>query len=91
MKQFEALFESVEFKKGTAIDFSATGRGKLVTKVNGKQVRTGTPRCAGCPPPPLTPLPGGPVGERTGGGVGEGTGARHARAGLALRQRCNPT
>ena len=41
MKQFEALFDGVGFKKGTAIDFSASGRGKLVTKVDGKQVRGG--------------------------------------------------
>jgi hypothetical protein len=39
MKSFERLFDGASFKKGTAIDFSASGKGKLVTKIDGQQVR----------------------------------------------------
>ncbi|KAI8477278.1 MAG: chalcone isomerase [Monoraphidium minutum] len=40
MQDFERLFDNASFKKGTEIDFSASGHGKLVTKVDGKQVGT---------------------------------------------------
>lgn len=38
LKQFEALFDSATFGRGTEIDFSASGRGRLVTRIDGKQV-----------------------------------------------------
>ncbi|GBF94321.1 hypothetical protein Rsub_06943 [Raphidocelis subcapitata] len=38
MPQFERLFDGVTFKKGTLVDFSASGKGKLITKIDGKQV-----------------------------------------------------
>jgi hypothetical protein len=40
MGEFERLFEGATFKKGTEIDFSASGKGKLVTKIDGRAVRT---------------------------------------------------
>lgn len=39
MKAFEHLFDNASFKKGTQIDFSASGKGKLVTKIDGQAVR----------------------------------------------------
>lgn len=38
MAKFEALFDNATFKKGTQIDFSASGKGKLLTKIDGKAV-----------------------------------------------------
>jgi len=50
MGQFERLFDGVAFKKGTLVDFSASGKGKLITKIDGKQVRASGADGAICGP-----------------------------------------
>jgi hypothetical protein len=47
MPQFERLFDNVAFKKGTEVDFSASGKGRLITKIDGKQVGRGAGRLVG--------------------------------------------
>ena len=44
MQDFVKLLDGASYKKGTEIDFSASGKGKLVTKIDGKQVRAGRRR-----------------------------------------------